>query len=101
MVKPSASAADQASALEDLTAGQKLDALVVLPQNSDELTSAVKRVKDKGVFITVVDRGLKDPSIQDVYVAGNNPELGRVSGRVHEKGARHRPTSSCCAAFRR
>ena len=80
IVKPSASAADQASALEDLTAGQKLDALVVLPQNSDELTQPAKAVKDKGVFVTVVDRGLKDASIQDLYVAGNNPELGRVSG---------------------
>ena len=30
--------------------------------------------------MTVVDRGLKDPSIQDLYVAGNNPELGRVAG---------------------
>ncbi|HEX3347170.1 MAG TPA: substrate-binding domain-containing protein [Acetobacteraceae bacterium] len=80
VVKPSPSAADQASALEDLMAGQKLDALVVLPQNSDELTEAVKSVKGKGVFVTVVDRGLKDTSIQDVYVAGNNPELGRVSG---------------------
>ena len=28
----------------------------------------------------MVDRALSDPSIQDLYVAGNNPELGRVAG---------------------
>ncbi|TLU72604.1 substrate-binding domain-containing protein [Lichenicoccus roseus] len=81
IVKPSASAADQASALEDLTAGTKPDALVVLPYDSSQLTGAVRRVKAKGVFITVVDRGLTDPAIQDLYVAGDNPEFGRVAGK--------------------
>jgi ribose transport system substrate-binding protein len=57
----------------------------VLPYNSDQLTEPVRRVKQKGVLITVVDRGLKDPSIQDVYVAGNNPEMGRVSGQYMVK----------------
>jgi ribose transport system substrate-binding protein len=80
IVKPSPGPADQANALEDLTATQKIDALVVLPYNSDQLTEPVRRVKEKGVLVTVVDRGLKDSSIQDVYVAGNNPEMGRVSG---------------------
>jgi ribose transport system substrate-binding protein len=32
------------------------------------------------VFVTVVDRGLSEPGIHDVYVAGNNAEMGRVSG---------------------
>jgi len=85
VVKSSASPADQANALEDLTATQKIDALVVLPYNSDQLTEPVRRVKQKGVLITVVDRGLKDPSIQDVYVAGNNPQMGRVSGEYMVK----------------
>ena len=80
LVKTSPTGAAQANALEDLTQ-QKIDALVVLPFNSDELTGPVGQVKKQGTFITVVDRGLKDPSIQDVYVAGNNPEFGRVSGQ--------------------
>ena len=84
-VKPSASPADQASAIEDLVATGKVDALVVLPYNSDQLSEPVRRVKQKGVFVTVVDRGLKDPSSQDVYVAGNNPEMGRVSGEYVAK----------------
>lgn len=80
LVKTSPTGAAQANALEDLTQ-QKIDALVVLPFNSDELTGPVGEVKKQGTFITVVDRGLTDPSIQDVYVAGNNPEFGRVSGQ--------------------
>ncbi len=80
IVKTSPDGAAQANALDDLTT-QKIDALVVLPFNSDELTNPVREVKKKGTFITVVDRGLKDPSIQDLYVAGNNPEFGRVAGK--------------------
>lgn len=79
IVKTSPDGASQANALEDLVT-QGIDALVTLPQNSDELTDPLRQVKAKGVFVTVVDRALSDPSIQDLYVAGNNPEVGRVAG---------------------
>ena len=79
VVKTSPDGASQANALEDLTT-QGIDALVTLPQNSDELTDPIRQVKQKGVFVTVVDRALSDQSIQDLYVAGNNPALGRVAG---------------------
>ena len=72
IVKTSPSAADQVSALEDLSASRKLDALVILPYTSEELTQPVKAIKDMGTFITVVDRGLTDSSIQDLYLAGDN-----------------------------
>lgn len=80
IVKTSPDGASQANALEDLTT-QGIDALVALPHNSDELTDPIRQVKQKGVFVTVVDRALSDQSIQDLYVAGNNPELGRVAGK--------------------
>ncbi|UJQ93572.1 substrate-binding domain-containing protein [Mariluticola halotolerans] len=70
---------DQASDLEDLVSVQQIDALVVLPFESGPLTDPVKQVKASGAFITVVDRGLTEPGIEDVYVAGNNTELGRIS----------------------
>lgn len=76
VLKTSPSAAAQVSALEDLSASQKIDALVILPFTSEELTAPVKAVKDKGTFIAVVDRGLTDPSIQDLYVAGDNIAVG-------------------------
>ncbi|MGU3575287.1 substrate-binding domain-containing protein [Brucellaceae bacterium C25G] len=80
IVKTSPDGATQANALEDLTT-QGMDALVTLPHNSDELTDPIRQVKEKGIFITVVDRALSDQSIQDLYVAGNNEELGRVAGQ--------------------
>lgn len=52
----------------------------MLPFESGPLTDPVRRVKDSGVFVTVVDRGLTEEGIEDLYVAGNNHELGRVSG---------------------
>jgi ribose transport system substrate-binding protein len=67
---------DQASDLEDLVSVQQIDALVVLPFESEPLTEPVRAVKDAGAFITVVDRGLTDPTIQDIYVSGNNTEMG-------------------------
>jgi len=76
VVKTSPSATAQVSALEDLTAGQNLDALVILPFTSEELTGPVEQVKAGGTFIAVVDRGLTDPTIQDLYVAGDNIAVG-------------------------
>lgn len=76
IVKTSPSAEAQVSALEDLSAAQKLDALVILPFTSEELTGPVQTVKEGGTFIAVVDRGLTDPAIQDLYVAGDNIAVG-------------------------
>lgn len=73
-------ASEQANDLQDLVAINQIDALVVLPFESDPLTGPVAEVKNQGVFITVVDRGLTDPSIQDLYVSGNNEAFGRVAG---------------------
>src|SRR5690606_38636413 len=72
-------AATQANDLEDLYAVHNIDALVILPFESDPLTGPVEELKKRGVFITVVDRGLSKEGIADVYVAGNNPAMGRVS----------------------
>ncbi|WP_424930111.1 substrate-binding domain-containing protein [Amaricoccus tamworthensis] len=73
--------ASQASALEDLVSVNQIDALVILPFESDPLTDPVLNVKKSGALITVVDRGLSQPGIEDIYVAGNNPELGRISAQ--------------------
>jgi len=76
VVRTSSSATAQVSALEDLSASQDLAALVILPFTSEELTGPVQTVKENGTFIAVVDRGLTDPSIQDLYVAGDNIAVG-------------------------
>lgn len=72
-------ASTQANDLEDLIQIHQIDALVILPFESGPLTEAVRRVHENGVFTVVVDRGLEDPDIQDVYIAGNNPAMGQVA----------------------
>jgi ribose transport system substrate-binding protein len=73
------SATRQANDLEDLVSARNIDALVILPFESDPLTEPVRQVKNAGKWVTIVDRGLADPAIQDLYVAGNNPQLGANS----------------------
>jgi ribose transport system substrate-binding protein len=79
VISTAGSAAEQANDLEDLVAIHQIDALVILPFESDPLTEPVASIKDRGIFVTVVDRGLAREGIEDVYVAGNNHAMGRVS----------------------
>lgn len=69
----------QVNNVEDLVA-QQIDALIILPMESDPLTEPVKAAKDRGIFITAVDRGLAQEGIEDLYVGGNNPQYGAVAG---------------------
>ena len=81
IVKTSPDPASQANALQDL-AVQGLDALVILPTDPDQLVNAIKEVKAKGTFVTIVDRApsVMDNTVRDLYVAGNNPALGQTAG---------------------
>jgi ribose transport system substrate-binding protein len=75
IVKTSPDPAAQANAVEDL-ATQGIDALVILPHDPNVLTDPIRKVHDKGTFVTVVDRISNDHSIYDLYVGGDNPGLG-------------------------
>ena len=81
IVKTATGPADQAKGLEDLVATERIDALVILPYESGPLTDPVRAVKKQGVFVTVVDRALTDDSIQDLYVAGDNPGMGKIAAQ--------------------
>lgn len=70
----------QVSDIEDMVATRNIDALVVLPFESEPLTGPVQRVKEAGKWVTVVDRGLSQEGIENLYVAGDNPGFGRVAG---------------------
>ncbi len=72
--------ARQVNDIEDMMATRNIDALVVLPFESEPLTAPVAAVKDAGKFVTVVDRGLSQDGIEDLYVAGDNTAFGRVAG---------------------
>lgn len=67
----------QVSDVEDLMA-KGVKALVVLAYDSSTLTPTIKKAKEKGIYIVSVDRGLTE-EVQDVYIAGDNPGLGKVS----------------------
>ncbi|MBX3585884.1 MAG: ABC transporter substrate-binding protein [Ramlibacter sp.] len=84
-VKTAGSAAEQANQVQDMYTANKIDTLVILPFESAPLTQPVAQLKSKGVFVTVVDRGLTDAKAQDAYVAGDNPGFGKVSAEYMVK----------------
>jgi ribose transport system substrate-binding protein len=84
-IKTAGSASEQANQVQDLQTASKIDTLVILPFESAPLTQPVAQVKGKGVYVTVVDRGLTDASAQDAYVAGDNPGFGKVSAEYMAK----------------
>jgi ribose transport system substrate-binding protein len=71
--------AKQVGDVEDLMV-KGIDALVILAHDSAPLTPIVEEAYNEGIFIVSVDRGLTKP-VEDVYVAGDNPGMGRVSGQ--------------------
>ncbi|KAA9006860.1 ABC transporter substrate-binding protein [Histidinibacterium aquaticum] len=71
---------EQVSDIEDMVATRGISALVVLPFESEPLTGPVANVANQGVWVTVVDRGLSQEGIEDLYVAGDNTGFGQVSG---------------------
>jgi ribose transport system substrate-binding protein len=85
IVKTAGSAAEQANQVQDLQTANKINTLVILPFESAPLTQPVAQVKNKGVFVTVVDRGLTDTSAQNAYVAGDNPGFGKEAGQYMVK----------------
>ncbi|MFT4792694.1 MAG: ribose transport system substrate-binding protein [Paracoccaceae bacterium] len=74
------SAGKMVNDIEDMVATRNIDALVVLPFESEPLTSPVQAVAEAGIWVTVVDRGLSVPGIEDLYVAGDNTGFGRMAG---------------------
>ncbi len=84
-VKTAAGAPEQANQLQDLLTVNKINTLVVFPFESASLTKPVAQVKAKGVYVTVVDRGLTDTSAQDAYVAGDNTAFGKLAAEYLAK----------------
>jgi ribose transport system substrate-binding protein len=79
IVKAAGSTPEQANQIQDLLVVNKMNALVLLPLESASLTQPAAQVKNKGVYVTVVDRGLTNPAAQNAYVAGDNTAFGRLA----------------------
>jgi ribose transport system substrate-binding protein len=69
----------QAADLEDMVSTRNIDGLVILPGDPDAMTASIKKVKDAGKWVTVIDRQLSQSDIEDLYVAGDNPGLGATT----------------------
>jgi ribose transport system substrate-binding protein len=80
-VKTATGPSEQRKSLEEFVATEQINALVILPYESGPLTDSVRKVKEKGIFVTVVDRALADDTIQDLYVAGDNPGMGKIAAQ--------------------
>jgi len=78
IVKTAASAPDQANQLQDMLVVNKINTLVIFPLESASLTQPVTQLKNKGVYVTVVDRGLTNANAQNAYVAGDNTAFGKL-----------------------
>ena len=75
--------AKQISDIEDLVV-KGIKALVVLPHEPTPLAPTLNGIRNSGVFTVVVDRTV--PELQnDIYVAGDNPGLGRLCGEFLAK----------------
>ncbi len=85
IVKTAANASEQANQLQDLVTANKITSLVVFPFESAALTKPVAQVKAKGIYVTVVDRGLTDTSAQDAYVSGDNTAFGKIPAEYMAK----------------
>ena len=77
-IKTAGGAPEQANQLQDFATVTKINTLVIFPFESASLTKPVAQLKAKGIYVTVVDRGLTDTSAQDAYVAGDNTAFGRL-----------------------
>ena len=78
IVKTAATASTQANQLQDMLTVNKINTLVIFPIESAALTQPVMQVKNKGVYVTVVDRGLTTTAAQDAYIAGDNTAFGKL-----------------------
>lgn len=78
LVMTSDSATKQVGDIEDMMV-KGVNAIVIFPHESGPLTPVMRKARDAGIFCTILDRGLTDPTVHNLYVAGDNPGMGRVS----------------------
>ncbi len=78
-VVAASSGTKQVGDVEDLMI-KGINALVILPHNPATLQKVIEEAYGSGIYTVVVDRELATPA-QHVFIAGDNPGLGRVGGQ--------------------
>ena len=84
------SSSEQVAGIENLMM-KNINKLVILPHDPEALTAICKRVKQNGLELIVVDRGLSDP-VQDLEVVGDNYLFGQncakaIAAELNGKGS--------------
>ena len=77
-VVAASSGTKQVGEVEDLMI-KGINALVILPHNPATLQKVIEEAYAEGIYTVVVDRELATPA-QHVFIAGDNPGLGKVGG---------------------
>lgn len=60
--------------------GMGIDVLVVTPVDWKSLTDILKKAKEQGIYILVVDSNLEDESLADCTITSDNYNAGRLVG---------------------
>ncbi len=58
---------------------QKVDVIIVAPNEAAPLTAAVKKAKDSGIKVVCLERDLVEP-VYDIFVGANNAKIGEMAG---------------------
>lgn len=69
---------------------QRVDVLIVAPNEAAPLTAAVKKARDAGIKVVCLERNLLEP-VYDIFVGADNVKIGEMAGQfianyVRDKG---------------
>lgn len=64
---------------------QGIDVLVVTPVDSRRIISTLKEVKEKGIYVIVVDCDIAEDGIADCTITSDNYEAGRLIGEYYSE----------------
>ena len=59
---------------------QKVDVLIVAPNEAAPITAPIKRAKDAGIKVVCLERNLVEP-VYDVFVGADNVKIGEMAGQ--------------------
>ncbi len=79
---PAMDASRQQTQIEEMLE-MGIDALVLTPVNAASLTDTLRKAKNLGIKIVVVDTELEDPLIADATIISDNYGAGQIIGNYH------------------
>lgn len=84
---PALSADRQIEQIEDML-DKGIDVLVLAPVDWESLTSVLKRAKEQGVYIIVVDTNVSEEELSDCTITSDNYRAGQIVGEYFTRSRR-------------